>query len=370
VATIPSTYEESRERFRASLPSFQELWPKAGITSIPLTGQPDLTIEVISAEARENKQKRLILTTGLHGIEGYVGSGILQLFTEEFLSRIDPVTTGIVLVHPINPFGMKYRTRVNKNSVDLNRNFTNDFESLKAVNPHYEGLGYFLNPGKPLKSLLYEKSAFINHVLRALVKGASFIREAALMGQYRVHDGIYFGGFDQQEETQITMDLFRNSIVDYAQVVVLDIHTGYGPRWQMTLVNPPSEKRTSSEIASQYNLPRVVGTNPDEFYTMHGDMTDHLLNLLQADSPGRHYYVGAFEFGTYGDSFLEAAHSLRTTIYENCLRWFGGESAAREWVEHEYKELYLPAEPKWWEKAQVDARKYLEGILQVEGFLK
>ncbi len=242
MATIPASYEASRERFRASLPTIQKLWQKASITSIPISGEPDLTIEVISAEARQTREKRLMITTGLHGIEGYAGSGILQLFTEEFLPRIDPDTTGIVLVHPINPFGMKHWTRVNRNSVDLNRNFTTDFGALRAVNPHYESLRQLLNPGRPLRSPLYEKTAFTLNVLRALVKGARFIREAALMGQYRVQDGIYFGGFEQQEETRVLIELFQKSFIDYTQVVVLDIHTGYGPRWQMTLVNPPLDQ--------------------------------------------------------------------------------------------------------------------------------
>src|SRR5512136_1431716 len=127
MATIPETYEESRERFRASLSTIQTLWSEANVTSTPVAGDPNLTIDVISADARRSKQKRLMLTTGLHGIEGYVGAGILQLFTEEFLLHIDPENTGIVLVHPINPFGMKHWTRVNKNSVDLNRNFNTDF---------------------------------------------------------------------------------------------------------------------------------------------------------------------------------------------------------------------------------------------------
>jgi hypothetical protein len=368
MATIPASYDASRERFRASFSSYQKLWPKARFTSIPLPGQPDLTIEVITADARRVKQKLLILTTGLHGIEGYVGSGILQLFMQEFLPRLDPETTGIVLVHPINPYGMKHWTRVNKNNVDLNRNFSSDFEALKSVNPHYESLEYLLNPGRPLRNPLYEKAAFIGNVLRAIFKGVSFIREAALMGQYRVHHGMYFGGSEQQEETRLLIKLFQDYIVDYAKFVILDIHSGYGPRWQMTLVNPPSEKRTSNEIAMRYHVPRVVGTNPDEFYTIHGDMTDYLLALLEAGAPKHPYYIGAFEFGTYGDSFLETVHSLRTTLLENCLRWHGGESGAQKWMEREYKELYLPTDLKWWEKAQADARQYLENILKKEIF--
>ena len=112
------------------------------------------------------------------------------------------------------------------------------------------------------------------------------------------------------------------------------------------------------------------GTNPDEFYTIHGDMTDTLLTRLESDPNRHHYFVGAFEFGTYGDSFLETAHSLRTSVLENCLRSFGGNNAARKWMENEYKELFLPSDPRWWEKAQADARQYLNGILRVEGFIE
>jgi hypothetical protein len=369
MATIPSTYESSRERFRSSLASFLDLWPAARLTSQSLINAPDLTIDVISADATREKQKLLILTTGLHGIEGYVGSGILQLFVDEFLSRLDPETTGLLLVHPVNPYGMKHLTRVNKNSVDLNRNFNSDFESLKSINPHYESLGYLLNPARPLKSPFYEKLTFLGNVLKALQKGASYIRETALMGQYRVHDGMYFGGFEQQEETRFMTKLLRASVDGYAQILALDIHSGYGPRWQMTLLNPPSEVRTAAEMASRFQVPRVVGVNPEEFYSIHGDMMDFVINMLMSDFPGKSFYIGTFEFGTYGDSLWQGIHSLRTTALENCLRWFGGSSAARKWMAREYSELYLPSDPKWWQKAQKDARQYLSGILGAEGFL-
>lgn len=366
MAIIPASYEDSRIRFRESLRAFQRSWQHAHLTSIPLSGQQDLTIDVISADPIQIKDKLLILTTGLHGIEGYVGSGILQLFTDEILSRVDPNTTGVVIVHPINPFGMKYWTRVNKNSVDLNRNFNNDFDSLKLINPEYEKLGYLLNPGRALKNPLYEKVIFGLNVMRAFSRGAGFIRETALMGQYRVGKGMYFGGFNQQEETQQVMNLLDRTVKGYAHAVALDIHTGYGPRWQLTLINPSKERRSSEEIASRYKLPRVVGTNPDEFYTMHGEMTDYIFNLLKSDPLIDDFYVGSFEFGSYGDSLINTAHSLRTTILENSLRWFGGNNEALAWMKKEYKELFLPSDPAWWEKAQFDARHYLERILGVE----
>ena len=74
------------------------------------------------------------------------------------------------------------------------------------------------------------------------------------MGQYRVHNGMYFGGFEHQEETKFIQNIFRNSTRDYQQVVLLDIHTGYGPRWQMTLV-----QSTVREDDCQRNSNQVQG---------------------------------------------------------------------------------------------------------------
>jgi len=286
------------------------------------------------------------------------------------LPRLNSETTGVLLVHPINPYGMKHRTRVNKNSVDLNRNFEESFDSLKPLNSHYESLAHLLNPARPLKKPFYEKLAFAWNVLKALPKGTSHIREAALMGQYRVHNGMYFGGFEHQEETKFIQNIFRNSPKNYQQVVLLDIHTGYGPRWQMTLVTPPSEKMTAKETATRFKVPLVAGVNPDEFYTIHGDMVEYFYKMVRSQYPDKKIYAGAFEFGTYGESLLEGIHSLQTTALEHGLRWFGGSDAAREWMKHEYEELFVPADPKWWLKAQADASEAFEGILSAEGYFK
>ncbi len=363
---IPATYELSRELFRASLDSISKRWADPRFISHALADSPDLTIDVISAEATREKEKLLIITTGLHGIEGYVGAAVLQLFIREFLPRLDPETTGLLLVHPINPYGMKHRTRVNQNSVDLNRNFEDDLSTLKALNPHYESLAPLLNPARPLKSPLYEKAAFLLNVLKALPKGASHIRETALMGQYRVHNGMYFGGFVPQEEAKFIQQIVFEIVKDYTEIVMLDIHTGYGPRWQMTVCNPPSEKMTAQETATRYGLPLVVGVNPEEFYTIHGDMVEYFRKSVQEKYPEKKMYAAAFEFGTYGNSLIQSIHSLRTTVFENTLRWHGGSNSMREWMKREYDELFLPSDPKWRQKAGADARQALNGILGAE----
>jgi len=138
----------------------------------------------------------------------------------------------------------------------------------------------------------------------------------------------------------------------------------------MTVCNPPSEKMTAKETAARFGLPLVVGVNPEEFYTIHGDMVEYFRKFVQEKHPEKKMYAAAFEFGTYGDSLLQGIHSLRTTVFENCLRWHGGSNSMREWMKREYDELFLPSDPKWWGKAQEDTRQAFDGILRTERFFK
>ena len=368
---IPASYEESRLRFRSSLPIPRNLWPGASFNSHILSNEEGLSIDWMSADALHSKDKLFVLTTGQHGIEGYVGSAMLQIFMEEVLPRFDPQTSGILLVHAINPWGMKHRQRGNPHHVDLNRNFINgSFASLSDCNPDYPRLTPFLNPKRPLGNIRLEKLLFFDQVLQSLVRfGARRSREATLMGQYIMAQGIYFGGQELQEETRALMELYRASFEGYRQIVHLDMHSGYGPRFQMTLVNSPLEKMNAAETMSQYGVGRVAAANADEFYTMHGDMIDWEYGLVQREFPQARFFGAACEFGTFGDSLLSGARSWRITIFKNQANLYGTNPAAQEWVDREYCELYLPSEPAWFENAQADARQTFNGILTAEGYI-
>jgi hypothetical protein len=368
---IPASYAQSRARFRARLDTIRELWPDSRLISQTLPHETDLTTDWISAEALASREKLFVLSTGLHGIEGYLGSAMLELFIEEYLSRLDPQSTGLLLVHALNPWGMKHWKRTNPNNVDLNRNFVNgDFAALARTNPDYPKLDPYLSPQKALGNLTLEKLLFFDQTLHQLVLfGPRRIREAALMGQYARPRGIYFGGQELQPETRTMMDLFRSAFAGYKQIVHLDMHTGYGPRTQMTLVTSPREKMSAAETTAKYGAPLVAAANPDEFYTMNGDMIDWEYELVTKEFPGRHYFGAACEFGTFGESILAGARSLRITIFKNQANLFGGQPAALKWVEQEYHELYLPSAPAWFAKAQADARQTFDGILGAEGYL-
>lgn len=371
MTSIPDSYENSRDRFRAALAAVRDLWPAARLTGHPLPCEPDLTIDWISANAAKKKEKLFILTTGEHGVEGYVGAAMMQLFIEEFLPRLDPRTTGLLLVHAINPWAMKHRRRVNADNVDLNRSFVRDLSAIADFNPGYAQIDSFLNPQRPIKSVALSKIGFALRMPSLLLRfGVKRFREAALMGQYRHPRGLYYGGEELPEETRTLIALYQQYAIRYTRILHLDMHTGYGPRYQMTLVNSAREKMTSQKTADRFGVARVAAIDPDEFYSIQGDQTDYVYDLVGQEFPEKRLYSAAFEFGTFGDSLGAAIRSMRTMIFENCLHWHGGSKRARKWIEAEFLELYAPSEPAWFEKAKADARQAFEGILKAEGYLR
>jgi len=368
---FPSSYEDSRSRFIQSLSLLQSKWPHARLENHPLTDHPELSIDWLWAEPRQ-KENLVIISTGEHGIEGYVGAAILKVFIEEFAPGLNPENTGLLLVHAINPWGMYNRYRINPNNVDLNRNFIFGEHYDPAINPDYDLLLSLLNPQKPVQNFAAERIAFIGKVIKGLISpGQSTIQAASLLGQHRHPDGIYYGGDKAEEETTVLMSLYRKALESYQNIVQIDMHTGYGPRYQMTLLLSPLDPTPSAEAMEKFRYPLVQKIDADEFYAISGDMNDYFYRLRDAEFPEKKLLSSGFEFGTFGDSLLALIRSLHITILENQLRHFGAKSEAiARAIQKEYGELFFPAEEHWHEKALADGRQAIDGILRAYHLLK
>jgi hypothetical protein len=199
--------------------------------------------------------------------------------------------------------------------------------------------------------------------------GVSPIREAALMGQYRIPQGIYFGGEELQDETRTMMGLYRSALRGYARLLHIDLHSGYGPRMQMSLVTSPLEPRRAAAIREQYGVGRVAEANTEDFYSMHGDMIDWEYTLLRREFPRLQMFATTFEFGTFGDSLLAEIRSLRSIVFRNQANQRLASQSGKKWIDREYQEHYSPSEPAWFSKAQADARQAFGGILKAEGYI-
>ena len=369
---FPESYEASRIEFQAALDQFRQIWPEARLVSHRLQASEDLTIDWIGTDALEEKRRLLVLSSGEHGVEAYVGSAIVQLFIQEFLHRLDPEGTGVLVFHAINPWGMKHRRRVNQANVDLNRNFVldpNDFDA--SFNPDYERLDPLLNPLGPVQGVSRSTCSMLWRLARRLPSlGTRRIETAVLVGQYRQPKGIYYGGDGFQEETRVVTGLLRDSLAAYGQIVHLDMHSGWGPRYQMSLVTSRLEPRDSEELQQTYSYPAIVKATADEFYTIRGDMIDYAYTLVRDEFHDKRFFAASFEFGTLGDSTLASLRGLRTEILENQMHWYGASSErVRQRVMSDYMELNAPPQERWRAKALDDARQAFEGVLGAEGYL-
>jgi len=362
---FPASYEASRARFRRSLGRVAAYWPEARLEHHRLDGDEDLTIDWIWADARDTRDKCLVLTGGIHGVEADVGSAMQQLFLDVILPQLAVRSTGLLLVHCINPWGMAHRRRTNSHNVDLNRNF-GGFDP--ASNADYDRLDLFLNPRRPVPRPGLSDLLFFFGLLRAVASlGMSRFHRAVLLGQYRFPRGLYYGGTSPEPETEVLMGLYRRAIEPYNHLVCLDLHTGYGPRYQMSVVNSPRETRSTESLSEAFLYPRVVQAASD-FYAMQGDMIDWVYGVCQ--DQGKRVYGAALEFGTVGESLLALVHSLRVTLLENQTYWHGAAGErARQRAAREIEAMHAPREERWRDKALADARRALDGILRAEGFL-
>jgi predicted deacylase len=366
---FPESYEESRARFRDDLARVQTLWRDARLHSHCVDAAEDLTIDWIAAHAAR-RERLVIFTTGEHGIEGYVGSAMLKIIMDEFLPRLDSTNTGLLLVHIINPWGMKHKRRTNARNVDLNRNFLYNAQPDPSLNPDYARFEKLLMPRGRVRNLTVSQLAFLARLLwRNARDGAKKIRATTLLGQYAYARGIFYGGDAIQEETRVLIGLLREWMREYAQIVHLDMHTGYGPRYQMQLVNSRFEPTASREFEKRFNYPRVSKATPNEFYEIRGDLIDFVYTLAQQEFPDKRIYSTTFEFGTLGDSTWNAVESLRIKVLENQMYWYGADDSVRAHIARDFENLYAPRDEQWRAKAIADARQAFDGILRAEGFV-
>lgn len=368
---FPETYEASRERFRNNLSAVQSMWPKVELYQRKLPGDDDLSIGWIYSEALEKNDRVLLFTTGEHGVEGYVGSAMMQRFVEIYMPKLDPRNTGILLVHAINPWGMKYHRRGNRDNIDLNRTFLWNVGHDPNFNSDYDMINRFLNPDAIVKNLFLDNIAYSFKLFWHIARmGMKNFRYALLLGQYRHPKGLYYGGTKRPEETQTLMDLYKQVMSSYEQILHLDMHTGYGPRYQMSLVNSPLDKGSSDYFEKRFEYPLVVAATADEFYAIRGDMIDYVYTLRQNEFPDKRLYATSFEFGTLGDTLYGLFQSPRVMIHENRVYWYGAKNKKLlPQARHGFEELFYPESKDWREKAVKDADQAITGILQAEGFI-
>lgn len=362
-----NSYDDVRANLQQRVDSLRAEGREVQFHSHAIDEADGLYIDTIYLPAAEQKDNLIVLTTGVHGIEGYIGSVMLDVFFEEIYTGLDTTDTGVLILANVNPYGMKYMRRYNENNVDLNRNFILDWNTFDlSTNKDYPKVDKFLGPtGEIGNALWHEVGFYLSLAKEAVFTGADTVSDALLGGQYEYPEGVYYGGNGDEPSTVYVKDVFTKCLdSEYGNIVHIDIHSGYGPRYNMVIFNSVYETMNEEETKAAFGYDHVISYDSEAFYVTTGDTTDYFYRLAESKQTDKTLFSTCFEFGTIGDEFFDTILSLKYTVDENRQHWYPTDNEiSAEVVEQNYLELFYPTETKWREKTIEDFKTATTGVL-------
>ena len=168
----------------------------------------------------ETPDSMMVLSSGLHGVEGFAGSAIQhQLLAAQLAGLELPGGCGVLLVHALNPFGFSALRRVNESNVDLNRNFLEHPEG-HVPNPGYEELYDAINPETlDEESDVAQRGRLLQY---AQEHGFPKLQEALTVGQYIHPQGVQFGGQQAEESNRLLREIAVRDTRGAERIVWID----------------------------------------------------------------------------------------------------------------------------------------------------
>ncbi len=175
----------------------------------------------------DDADSAVLIVSGTHGPEGFAGSAAQIALLDTLARQSAPLTTRIVLVHAINPYGFAHITRTTENNVDLNRNFI-DWEAGPPDNPLYAELHPTLNPKVWSEQALDEANAAREAWMEK--HGHTVFVDVITKGQYTHTDGIHYGGTQREWSNRTLEAIIDRHLSGVKRIALIDWHTGLGER--------------------------------------------------------------------------------------------------------------------------------------------
>lgn len=328
-------YTVARQRFRQAATSIGWQLERHAIGATGPSGE-DLTIDVASSPGG-NPQRVLVVSSGLHGVEGFFGSAVQLAWLQEWSSQSAPAMK-CVLLHGLNPFGFAWLRRFDENNVDLNRNFLLTGQKFEGSPPGYAVLDKPLNPRRPPTRW----EPFKVKALWAIARhGMPALPQTVASGQYEFPHGLFFGGTAPSRTHQLLDKHFGRWLRGAQHVVHIDFHTGLGRKglYKLLLDYPPSELQRT-HLATWFGADsfETCESNDVAYHTRGG-----FGQWCVARYPHIDYLFVCAEFGTYRP--IQMLAGLRA---ENQAHQWGELSASSTIrAKHRLKELFCPKAKTW-----------------------
>lgn len=329
-------YTSARARFRSSSIALGCALEEHPIDARGPDGE-DLTLDVARLGA-PRARKVVIVSSGLHGIEGFLGSAIQAALLEEHLGGYKPPEgCALVLVHALNPYGFAWRRRVNEHNVDLNRNFLLPGQAFEGSPEMYGPLDPFFNPERrpnPLEPF----------VLRAVAKiakhGMTALKDTLPVGQYDFPRGLFFGGKEPCASQRI-LDANLPQWIDGAEHVLhVDVHSGQG-KWKRHILaaNHDDGTERTAWLRGVYGSAIEAWDPKSTLYTIRGGLG----TWCAARFPAVTYDELTCEFGTYHSIRVVQALRDENMAHHHCEP--GDPALAR--AKARLYEIFCPADTAW-----------------------
>ena len=304
---------------------------------IPLAQSADESLSIDVMHLGHNPEKLLVLSSGLHGVEGYLGSAI-QLAWLKALQESEVSLQGcsVLLIHAINPYGFKYLRRVDEHNVDLNRNF------LSADNPVGENKVYssfhrLLNPYARQGQGVFNLKAGWS-IARY---GLDHLKSAITKGQYEYPDGLFYGGNTRAQSTRIIQDQYQDWVSPWSRIFHIDFHSGLGNYADCKLL---AEEQPRSDKFNLYKKNFDAATVQSVF-SKHGvayAANATMSAWLTGQNKSQYSHLAA-EFGTYSNLRV-----LRALVNENAAhKYLDKESKGFKAAKAELLECFCPQDSVW-----------------------
>ncbi len=328
-----NTYEENKSEFiKIAGLHLLPAWP--------LKSNQNLTTDL--ALYKNNSDQLIVFSSGLHGIEGFVGSALQRQLMQNLKEKSD-----VLMIHSLNPWGMNHLRRVNADNIDLNRNFSVDQKLYENKNDDYLKINSFLNPAEKLELGFGHKFFFIFQSVKLILNyGMESLRKSILIGQYSEKNGLYFGGQIQSELQPHVDELFQTTLSKYKKVIWIDLHTGYGARGQLHILANDSKSASGQRISNLFKNQKVDFGDQKNFYKSTGDLCDYLNSKSTSQTE---ITAVVFEYGTMdSQKTLGSIESLRRMVIEN-QGFHQGYSDAESKIKNNemFRDMFFPQEQAW-----------------------
>jgi hypothetical protein len=298
------------------------------------TAEP-LTIDVAIGGARQ-PNSALVVSSGVHGVEGFFGSAVQLAFIEQ-LPRDwrPPQGAAIVLIHALNPFGFAWQRRFNEENVDLNRNFLLADQAYAGAPPLADVFRRTLKPAAWRFGFHNVRVAKL-----AMRHGVRSFWDTLPVGQYEHPDWLFFGGNERSQSARLVDQLLPTLLDKAREVVHLDIHTGLGrwANWDL-LLSEHEPADNADWWRCHFNAAKVKESrSPGRSYQIRGGFGSWLRHRF----PNCCYRFATAEFGTY--SAMRVIRALTDELHWHAML---GHEQPHHWARRALTEAFAPQNKRW-----------------------